>query len=148
MAAKGAAGAAILHGDDTASSTTYAQALEHALRNEVMIYSIIDVPIEVERAAADLGGLHGLISRWRNNRRQELLCKRWRFAQKFARVSEYLRTQYRGGYLHHQTPGTSFHRIQVTVPRAAGQAFNRSPQDAPRLAGERQLRLLEFGRPL
>ncbi len=43
----------------------------------------------------------------------------------FARVSDDLRTQYLLGYYpHHQTPGTSFHRIQVTVPRAAGQAFN------------------------
>jgi len=38
-------------GDDTAKSTTYAQALEQALRNEVMIYSVIDVPIEAARAA-------------------------------------------------------------------------------------------------
>ncbi len=63
-------------GDDTAS-TTYAKALEQALRNEVMIYSIIDVPIESQRrprpgrrARADHPG--------RADRRQELLCRRWR----------------------------------------------------------------------
>ena len=42
-------------GGDTAKSTTYQQALEAALRHEVMIYSIIDVPIEAS-AGRDLGG--------------------------------------------------------------------------------------------
>ena len=48
-------------GDDTAESTTYAQALEQALRNEVMIYTIIDVPIEAS-AGRDIGGEHALIT--------------------------------------------------------------------------------------
>ena len=48
-------------GDDTAKSSTYAQALEAALRNEVMIYSLIDVPIEAS-AGRDLGGEHALIT--------------------------------------------------------------------------------------
>ncbi|HEX8812809.1 MAG TPA: VWA domain-containing protein, partial [Terracidiphilus sp.] len=42
-------------GDDTAKSTTYAEALEQALRAEAMIYSIIDVPIEAS-AGRDIGG--------------------------------------------------------------------------------------------
>ena len=41
-------------GDDTASSATYSEAVEQALRNEVMIYTIIDVPIEAS-AGRDLG---------------------------------------------------------------------------------------------
>ena len=45
----------ISDGDDTAKNTTYAQALEQALRNEVMIYSLIDVPI-VASAGRDTGG--------------------------------------------------------------------------------------------
>jgi len=48
-------------GDDTAKSSTYAEALEAALRHEVMIYSIIDVPIEAS-AGRDLGGEHALIT--------------------------------------------------------------------------------------
>ncbi len=48
-------------GDDTASKATYSQALEAALRNEVMIYTIIDVPIEAS-AGRDLGGEHALIT--------------------------------------------------------------------------------------
>jgi hypothetical protein len=47
-------------GDDTVQSTTYAQALEQALRNEVMIYSLIDVPIEAS-AGRDTGGEHALL---------------------------------------------------------------------------------------
>jgi Ca-activated chloride channel family protein len=40
-------------------------------------------------------------------------------------VSEDLRTQYLVGYYpHNQEPGRSFHRIQVTVPRAAASDFN------------------------
>ena len=42
-------------GGDTVNNTTYKQALESALRHEVMIYSIIDVPIEAS-AGRDLGG--------------------------------------------------------------------------------------------
>ena len=48
-------------GDDTAKDTTYSQALEEALRNEVMIYSIIDVPIEAS-AGRDTGGEHAMIT--------------------------------------------------------------------------------------
>jgi Ca-activated chloride channel family protein len=40
-------------------------------------------------------------------------------------VSEDLRTQYLLGYYpHNQAPGVNFHRLQVTVPRAATDAFN------------------------
>jgi Ca-activated chloride channel family protein len=51
----------ISDGDDTAKNTTYGQALEQALRGEVMIYSLIDVPIEAS-AGRDLGGEHALIT--------------------------------------------------------------------------------------
>ena len=62
----------ISDGDDTAKSSTYAQALEAALRNEVMIYSLIDVPIEAS-AGRDLGGEHALITHRRADRRQIFL---------------------------------------------------------------------------
>src|SRR5579863_6898670 len=48
-------------GSDTVKGTSYPQALEQALRNEVMIYSIIDVPIEAS-AGRDTGGEHALIT--------------------------------------------------------------------------------------
>ena len=43
----------------------------------------------------------------------------------FARVSDDLRTQYLIGYYpQHQEPGRAFHRVLVTIPRAAAENFN------------------------
>ncbi len=51
----------VTDGGDTADTATYAEALEKALRGEVMVYSIIDVPIEAS-AGRDTGGEHALIT--------------------------------------------------------------------------------------
>jgi Ca-activated chloride channel family protein len=111
-------------GGDTAKSTTYAQALEQALRNEVMIYSIIDVPIEAS-AGRDLGGEHALITLAEQTGGKSFYVSDGGLDKAFARVSYDLRTQYLLGYYpQHQEPGRSFHRVQVTVPRAAAEAFN------------------------
>ena len=111
-------------GDDTAKSTTYAQALEQALRNEVMIYSIIDVPIEAS-AGRDLGGEHALIALAEQTGGKSFYESDGGLDQAFARVGDDLRTQYLLGYYpHNQEPGRLFHRIQVTIPRAAPDAFN------------------------
>ena len=111
-------------GGDTAENTTYAQALEQALRNEVMIYSIIDVPIEAS-AGRDLGGEHALITLAEQTGGKSFYVSDGGLDKAFARVSDDLRTQYLLGYYpHHQEPGVNFHRVQVTIPRAAAQAFN------------------------
>ena len=111
-------------GDDTAKSTTYAQALEAALRNEVMIYTIIDVPIEAS-AGRDLGGEHALITLAEQTGGKSFYESDGGLDKAFARVSDDLRTQYLLGYYpHNQVKGTVFHRVQVTVPRAAADAFN------------------------
>jgi len=111
-------------GGDTAKSTTYAGALEEALRNEVMIYSLIDVPIEAS-AGRDLGGEHALITLAEQTGGKHFYVTSGGLDQAFARVSDDLRTQYLLGYYPvHQAPGTDFHRIQVTIPRAAADAFN------------------------
>jgi Ca-activated chloride channel family protein len=111
-------------GGDTAKSTTYAGALEEALRNEVMIYSLIDVPIEAS-AGRDLGGEHALITLAEETGGKHFYVTSGGLDQAFARVSDDLRTQYLLGYYPvHQAPGTDFHRIQVTIPRAAADAFN------------------------
>jgi Ca-activated chloride channel family protein len=111
-------------GDDTAQSTTYAQALEEALRNEVMIYSIIDVPIEAS-AGRDLGGEHALITLAEQTGGKSFYESDGGLDKAFARVSDDLRTQYLLGYYpHNQEPGRTFHRVQVTIPRAAAEAFN------------------------
>jgi Ca-activated chloride channel family protein len=114
----------ISDGDDTAKSSTYAQALEAALRNEVMIYSLIDVPIEAS-AGRDLGGEHALITIAEQTGGKYFYVSDGGLDKAFAKVSDDLRTQYLIGYYpHHQAPGTNFHRLTVTVPRAAPDEFN------------------------
>jgi Ca-activated chloride channel family protein len=111
-------------GDDTAKTSTYAQALEAALRNEVMIYSIIDVPIEAS-AGRDLGGEHALITIAEETGGKHFYVSDGGLDKAFARVSDDLRTQYVLGYYpKNQEPGKNFHRIVVTIPRAAGDEFN------------------------
>jgi len=111
-------------GDDTAKNTTYAQALEQALRNEVMIYSIIDVPIEAS-AGRDLGGEHALITLAEQTGGKSYYVSDGGLDKAFARVSDDLRTQYLLAYYpKNQEPGRAFHRVQITIPRAAAQDFN------------------------
>ncbi len=106
-------------GGDTAKSTTYPQALEQALRNEVMIYSIIDVPIEAS-AGRDIGGEHALITLAEQTGGKSFYADQGGLDQAFKKVSDDLRTQYLLGYYpRNQEPGTDFHRIRVTIPRAA-----------------------------
>ena len=111
-------------GGDTASTATYAKALEQALRNEVMIYSVIDVPIEAS-AGRELGGEHALITLAEQTGGKSFYVGDGGLDKAFAQVSDDLRTQYLIGYYpHNQEPGLIFHRIDVTVPRAAEQDFN------------------------
>ena len=84
-------------GDDTAKSSTYAQAVEQALRNEVMIYTIIDVPIEAS-AGRDLGGEHALISLAEETGGKSFYVSDGGLDKAFAHVSDDLRTQYLLGY--------------------------------------------------
>jgi Ca-activated chloride channel family protein len=111
-------------GDDTVKSSTYDQALESALRHEVMIYSIIDVPIEAS-AGRDLGGEHALITLAEQTGGKSFYVSAGGLDKAFAQVSDDLRTQYLLGYYpKNQEPGKTFHRIDVTVPRAATEDFN------------------------
>ncbi len=111
-------------GGDTVNGTSYAQALEQALRNEVMIYSIIDVPIEAS-AGRDLGGEHALITLAEQTGGKSFYAEAGGLSKAFSQVSDDLRTQYLIGYYpHNQEPGRNFHRLSVTIPRAATDAFN------------------------
>jgi Ca-activated chloride channel family protein len=111
-------------GDDTASSATYIEAVEQALRNEVMIYTIIDVPIEAS-AGRDLGGEHAMITLAEQTGGRSFYVSDGGLEKAFARVSDDLRTLYLLGYYpHNQEPGKNFHRVQVSIPRAAAGAFN------------------------
>ena len=114
----------ISDGGDTVKSTTYAQALEQAQRGEVMIYSIIDVPIEAS-AGRDTGGEHALITLSEETGGKHFYVSEGGLDQAFAKVSDDLRTQYLLGYYpHNQLKGVNFHHIQVTIPRATEGSFN------------------------
>jgi Ca-activated chloride channel family protein len=105
-------------GGDTAKTTTYPEALEQALRAEVMIYSIIDVPIEAS-AGRDLGGEHAMITLAEQTGGKSYYASAGGLDKAFQQVSDDLRTQYVIGYYpKNQEPGRVFHRITVTVPRA------------------------------
>jgi len=111
-------------GGDTASRETYQEALEMALRNEVMIYSVIDVPIAAS-AGRELGGEHALITLAEQTGGKSFYVGDGGLDEAFKRVSDDLRTQYLLGYYpHNQERGRQFHRLQVNVPRAAAEAFN------------------------
>ena len=114
----------VTDGGDTANTVTYAEALEQALRGEVMVYSIIDVPIEAS-AGRDTGGEHALITLAEQTGGKYFYADAGGLDKAFAQVSEDLRTQYLLGYYPaKQSPGVNFHRIRVTVPRAAENAFD------------------------
>ena len=114
----------ISDGDDTFGDNTYGDALEHALRNEVMIYSLIDVPIEAS-AGRDIGGEHTLITLAEQTGGKYYYVQQAGLDAVFKQVSEDLRTQYLIGYYpQKQLPGVDFHRITVKVPRAAPGDFN------------------------
>jgi Ca-activated chloride channel homolog len=111
-------------GDDTAKDLTYADALEAALRNEVTIYSLIDVPIEAS-AGRDIGGEHALITLSEQTGGKHFYVGEGGLDKAFAQVSDDLRTQYLLGYYpKNQEPGRAFHRITVTIPRAATDVYN------------------------
>jgi Ca-activated chloride channel family protein len=98
--------------------------LEQALRNEVMIYSLIDVPIEAS-AGRDLRGEHALITLAEQTGGKSYYVSAQGLDKTFAQVSEDLRTQYFLAYYpHNQEPGTNFHRIQVTVPNSSAENYN------------------------
>jgi len=114
----------VTDGGDTANTVTYAQALEQALRGEVMVYSIIDVPIEAS-AGRDTGGEHALITLAEQTGGKYFYANAGGLDKAFAQVSEDLRTQYLLGYYpSKQAPGVDFHRIRVTIPRMALQGFD------------------------
>lgn len=110
--------------DDTVEGADYAQALEQALRNEVMIYSLIDVPIEAS-AGRDLRGEHALITLAEETGGKSFYVSADGLDKTFAEVSEDLRTQYFLAYYpRNQVPDTNFHQIQLTIPKATADRYN------------------------
>ncbi len=111
-------------GDDTAKNTTYAQALEQALRSEVMIYSLIDVPIEAS-AGRDTGGEHALITLAEQTGGKYFYVGEGGLDKAFAQVSDDLRTQYLLGYYPQtRSRGESFTGYRSPVQSIARSEFN------------------------
>ncbi len=82
------------------------------------------MPIEAS-AGRDLGGEHALITLAEQTGGKSFYASDGGLDKAFARVSDDLRTQYLLGYYpQNQEPGRTFHRIQVTIPRAAAEAYN------------------------
>jgi Ca-activated chloride channel family protein len=88
-----------------------------------MIYSLIDVPIAAS-AGRDLGGEHALITLAEQTGGKSFYVSDGGLQRAFERVSDDLRTQYLLGYYpKNQERGSAFHRVGVTIPRAAPHAF-------------------------
>ncbi len=83
----------ISDGGNTVAGTTYGQALEQAERGEVMIYSIIDVPIEAD-AGRDTGGEHTMITLSQETGGKYFYADSAHLDEAFRKISDDLRTQY------------------------------------------------------
>ncbi len=111
----------ISDGGNTVNGTTYDMALEEAVRGEVMVYSIIDVPIYAS-AGRDLAGEHAMITLSEQSGGKYYYADASSLDRTFEQVSEDLRTQYLLGY-YPQTPvaGVGFRRISVNLSHSATQ---------------------------
>ncbi len=118
----------ISDGGNTVKGTTYDMALEQALRGEVMVYPIIDVPIAAS-AGRDLAGEHALITLAQQTGGKYYYADSSSLDRTFAQLSEDLRTQYLLGYYPSNRSGTGFRSISVKLraPEAAGYVIRNRP---------------------
>ena len=107
----------ISDGGNTVKGVDYAQALEQARRGEVMIFSIIDLPI-VADAGRETGGEHALITLSQETGGKYYYADEGNLEQAFRKVSEDLRTQYLLGYYPaHRVSDSPFRSISVTLTK-------------------------------
>jgi len=105
----------ISDGGNTVKGVDYEQALDTAIRDEVMVYSLIDLPI-LNDAGRDTGGEHALITLSQETGGKYYYAQFGDIRDAFAKISEDLRTQYLIGYYPAQRRSqTDFRRIQVTL---------------------------------
>jgi Ca-activated chloride channel homolog len=104
----------ISDGGNTVKGTTYEMALEEALRGEVMVYPIIDVPISAS-AGRDLAGEHALITLAQETGGKYYYADSSSLDRTFAQLSEDLRTQYLLGYYPTNRSGSGFRSISVKL---------------------------------
>ena len=84
-------------GTNTVAGTTYDEALSTAQRSDVIIYSLIDVPIEAD-AGRDTGGEHAMITLSQETGGRAFYVNNGGLAAAFQKVSDDLHTQYLLGY--------------------------------------------------
>jgi Ca-activated chloride channel family protein len=109
----------ITDGGDTVSKTTYQEAVREAQQAEVILYSIIIVPIE-SNAGRDIGGEHALIQLSRDTGGKYFYASSLdQLDSAFRQISDELRTQYLIAYYPNQRLSDSeFRRIEVKVDPA------------------------------
>jgi Ca-activated chloride channel family protein len=118
----------ISDGGNTVKGTTYDMALEQALRGEVMVYPIIDVPIAAS-AGRDLEGEHALITLAQQTGGKYYYADASSLDKTFAQLSEDLRTQYLLGYYPASRLSSGFRSISVKLrnPLDAGYLVRNRP---------------------
>ena len=105
----------ISDGGNTITDVDYPQAVDQAIRDEVMVYPLIDLPI-LNDAGRDTGGEHALITISQETGGKYYYAQFGDVSGAFQKISEDLRTQYLVGYYPVQRRSDSdFRRIQVTL---------------------------------
>jgi Ca-activated chloride channel family protein len=116
----------ITDGGDTISRVDYKEAVRAAQEAEVIVYSIIDVPIEAS-AGRDLGGEHALIQISEDTGGKYFYATSVpQLDEAFRKISDELRTQYLLAYYpSRRTSDSNYRRIEVKVTgAAAGSVFS------------------------
>jgi Ca-activated chloride channel homolog len=116
----------ISDGGNTVNGVSYQDALDEAVRDEVMIYSIIDVPVAAS-AGRDLGGEHAMITLSEQTGGRAYYADQGSLDQIFQRIADDLRTQYLLGYYPRkrapeEEDSSSFRSIAVKVNSPANSA--------------------------
>ncbi|HEY3988911.1 MAG TPA: VWA domain-containing protein [Acidobacteriaceae bacterium] len=114
----------ISDGDNTVNGVSYQDALDEAVRDEVMIYSVIDVPVAAS-AGRDLAGEHAMITLAEQTGGRAYYADQASLDQIFRRIADDLRTQYLLGYYPHKPePGEDggFRSIAVKMSDVANNA--------------------------
>ena len=111
-------------GNNAESRVDFPQALQAARRAQVMVYSIIDLPILAD-AGRDEDGEHAMITMSQETGGQYFYANAGNLRKAFAKVSEVLRTQYLLGYYpsrgtgDESAEGARFRTISVKLTRPA-----------------------------
>lgn len=113
----------ISDGGNTAGNVTYQDAVDEAVRDEVMIYSIIDVPVAAS-AGRDLAGEHAMITLSEQTGGRAYYADQASLDAIFRRIADDLRAQYLLGYYPHggRRGDDNFRSIAVKLRSVSGNA--------------------------